>query len=133
MIPLLLCRYISALASVITFRFLAPCERPPADPREVVSAATYFVALACSDGHSGWRITICHPEWTSLGLKRHPGWPSLGNPCYESHPVTVIEQLTSALDITTGEGTAAKSGLRNPPIKNIFIGLSCGADQCGLN
>ena len=30
------------------------------------------------------------------------------------------------------EGPATKSGLRNPPIENILIGLSCGADQCGL-
>ena len=33
----------------------------------------------------------------------------------------------------TGEGPATKSGLRNPPMENIFIGLSCGADQCGFN
>ena len=33
----------------------------------------------------------------------------------------------------TSEGTATKSGLRNPPIKNSFIVLSCGADQCGFN
>ena len=31
------------------------------------------------------------------------------------------------------EGTATKSGLRNPPIKTIFIGLPCGADQCGFS
>ena len=31
------------------------------------------------------------------------------------------------------EGPATKSGLRNPPMQNIFIGLSCGADQCGFN
>ena len=31
------------------------------------------------------------------------------------------------------EGPATKSGLRNPPMENIFIGLSCGADQCGFN
>ena len=33
----------------------------------------------------------------------------------------------------TSEGPATKSGLRNPPIKTVFIGLSCGADQCGFN
>ena len=31
------------------------------------------------------------------------------------------------------EGSATKSGLRNPPMENICIGLSCGADQCGFN
>ena len=31
------------------------------------------------------------------------------------------------------EGPATKSGLRNPPIKSIFISPSCGADQCGFN
>ena len=31
------------------------------------------------------------------------------------------------------EGPATKSGLRNPPIENMFIGPSCGADQCGFN
>ena len=31
------------------------------------------------------------------------------------------------------EGTATKSGLRNPPIKNSFIRLPCGANQCGFN
>ena len=31
------------------------------------------------------------------------------------------------------EGPATKSGLRNPLIENAFIGLSCGADQCGFN
>ena len=31
------------------------------------------------------------------------------------------------------EGPATKSCLRNPPIQNIFIGLSCGPDQCGFN
>ena len=31
------------------------------------------------------------------------------------------------------EGPATKSGLRNPLTENIFIGLSCGADQCGFN
>ena len=31
------------------------------------------------------------------------------------------------------EGPATKSGLRNPPIENLIIGLSCGADQCGFN
>ena len=31
------------------------------------------------------------------------------------------------------EGPATKSGLRNPPIENIFIGLSCGADHCGFD
>ena len=35
--------------------------------------------------------------------------------------------------LRTYEGTATKSGLRNPPIKKIFIGLPCGADQCGFN
>ena len=33
----------------------------------------------------------------------------------------------------SSEGPATKSGLRNPPTENIFIGLSCGADQCGFN
>ena len=33
----------------------------------------------------------------------------------------------------TGEGPATNSGFRNPPIENMFIGLSCGADQCGFN
>ena len=31
--------------------------------------------------------------------------------------------------MATCEGTATKSGLRNPPIKSIFIGLICGADR----
>ena len=31
---------------------------------------------------------------------------------------------------SANEGPATKSGLRNPPIKSIFIGLTCGADQC---
>ena len=33
----------------------------------------------------------------------------------------------------TCEGPATKSGLRNPPMQNVFIGLSCGADHCGFN
>ena len=41
--------------------------------------------------------------------------------------------LPSGTMIATSEGTATKSGLRNPPIKTIFIGLPCGADQCGFN
>ena len=32
----------------------------------------------------------------------------------------------------TCEGPATKSGLRNPPIEIICIGLSCGADRCGF-
>ena len=31
------------------------------------------------------------------------------------------------------EGPATKSGLRNSPMQKTFIGLSCGADQCGFN
>ena len=34
---------------------------------------------------------------------------------------------------TALEGAATKGGLRNPPIKRMYIGLSCGADQCGFN
>ena len=36
----------SALASAIAFRFLAPCDRPFADPCEVVSSSSCFVAFA---------------------------------------------------------------------------------------
>ena len=57
--------------------------------------------------------------------------PADGNghpPMAQLTPTKVI--LTLLLSCLVFEGTATKSGLRNPPIKNVFIGLSCGADQC---
>ena len=39
----------------------------------------------------------------------------------------------SGLRAGSHEDPATKSGLRNPPIKTLFIGLSCGADLCGFN
>lgn len=58
-----------------------------------------------------------------------PSLIGLINTSRADHAVT----LTLLHDGQLFEGPATKSGLRNPLIENIFIGLSCGADQCGFN
>ena len=46
--------------------------------------------------------------------------------------ITILQASHEGTDVDADEGPATKSGLRNPPIENIFIGLSCGDDQCGF-
>ena len=46
--------------------------------------------------------------------------------------VHCILYTVHCIHICIHEGTATKSGLRNPPIKTTFICISCGADQCGF-
>ena len=58
----------------------------------------------------------------------HSDFPRLHRLC---HNLKVSPSVVYPHDII--EGPATKSGLRNPPMQNNFIGLSCGADQCGFN
>ena len=63
------------------------------------------ILLPCVASVCAW-ISVCH----NLGIR--------------------IPALQACPPDSLLEGPATKSGLRNPPIKNMFIGLSCGADQC---
>ena len=106
----------------------------------------------------GWKFTFEMSEliaWTTSGHKisctlgddnviRIPhgirtGKESVELPIPVGHGNYSIGTVSNSKESASGkwlhayEGPATKSGLRNPLIEIIFIGLSCGVDQCGFN
>ena len=73
-----------------------------------------------------WWTAICD-RWNAIRAAVF----GTGHPKFNVQAVNVHQSSTKPS--LAYEGTATKSGLRNPPIKNVFIGLSCGADQYGFN
>ena len=110
-----------------------------------------MLRIWCEDTESGavegmgWMATGVHraegadgvPPAGEAGLQRkarRAGPSVVASTAAKTKPLEKTMSATSASIVGgTPEGTATKSGLRNPPIKNVFIGLSCGADQCGFN
>ena len=66
---------------------------------------------------------------------RQPLPPRLWKSFKFGRPVATKEKSRLWLggSLCEGPAHATKSGVRNPQIENIFMGLSCGVDQCGLN
>jgi hypothetical protein len=115
------------------------------DPEEVTRVILHVGDIAncydelnhddCLDGVA-WALSKM-PQWHRPTDRPRRSFDMYSVDIFSRKDITVVEHKCVMPMFTKmgmpGEGTATKSGLRNPPIKNICIGLYCGADQCGFD